>query len=166
MAGTCFCGCGRRVRFGRKRASGHGAEVRRLLAILETVVVPMANSRGTPHQRAELARLIADGRTLERLFQSMAHGHPVAPPPISGISGWFQDANRVTRAFEWISASQQPSAGNDAFALPPFPPTTPDMDPTAVADARAMYEAGRAFFEQHSDPDKRVKADDAERGDS
>ena len=93
IAAYCFCGCGRRVRFGRKRASGHGAEVRRLLAVLETVGVPTADAQGTAHQRSELTRLITDGGMLDSLFQNMAHGLPVTPPPISGISGWFQDAN-------------------------------------------------------------------------
>jgi hypothetical protein len=81
----------------------------------------------------------------------MSHGLSVAPPPISEISGWFHDAKRVARAVEAIGAARQPSGAGDAsVAFPPFPSVTPDMDPTAVADARAMYQAGGAFFERHS----------------
>jgi hypothetical protein len=65
MPATCFGGCGRRLRFGKKRASGHGAEVRRLRSILEVLVVPTATAQGTPHQQQQLARVIEDGQTLE-----------------------------------------------------------------------------------------------------
>jgi hypothetical protein len=100
VAAYCFCGCGRRVRFGTKRSSSHGAEVRKLLTVLEATAVPVADARGSATQRDQLTRLISDGRELERLFRDMAHGNPVAPPPISGISGWFRDAKRVALAFQ------------------------------------------------------------------
>lgn len=100
MAAHRVCGCGRRVRFGRKRSSSHGAEVRKLLGGLEAIAVPIADARGSATQRDQLTRLISDGRELERLFREMAHGEPVAPPPMSGISGWFRDANRVAQAFQ------------------------------------------------------------------
>jgi hypothetical protein len=64
----------------------------------------MAEAEGTADQRAQLSRLVLDGKHLESIFQGIAHGNPVAPPPISGVSGWFQDAARVARAFEAIAA--------------------------------------------------------------
>ena len=63
MAADCFCGCGRRVRFGKKRASSHGAEVQRLVAVLETLGPPLVEAQGTDNQRHQLSRLIADGKT-------------------------------------------------------------------------------------------------------
>lgn len=72
----------------------------KLLSVLEAVAVPVADARGSATQRDQLTRLISDGRELERQFREMAHGEPVAPPPISGVSGWFRDAKRVAKAFQ------------------------------------------------------------------
>jgi hypothetical protein len=99
MSAECFCGCGQQLRFGKKRASGHGAEVRRLLAILEAFQASIADAQGTAQQRANLATLIVDGQLLDVVFQNIAHGLPAAPPPIHAVSGWFRDAERVTRPF-------------------------------------------------------------------
>ncbi|HEY5390110.1 MAG TPA: hypothetical protein VIJ83_06095 [Solirubrobacteraceae bacterium] len=78
--------------------------MRKLVTVLETIAVPVADARGSATQRDQLTRLIFDGRELERLFRDMAHGEPVAPPPISGISGWFRDAKRVAQAVQVLRA--------------------------------------------------------------
>lgn len=170
MAAECFCGCGRRLRFGKKRASGHGAEVRRLLHVLKAVE-PVVKSRGTPSQQAQHARLLADGHTLDGLFESMAHGLPVAPPPISGVRGWFADATRVARAFQWMVEAPGPAAGRRSCGttdvtsvLPPLPPPPANADPGAVAEARLLYEAGRRFFEQRPAQGQPSNAEPADPG--
>ena len=71
MARECFCGCGREVPFGRRRAANAlGAQYAKDVALFEGAV----ERRADPEHEAELSALAARGRVLRDTLRDIVHG--------------------------------------------------------------------------------------------
>jgi hypothetical protein len=71
MASECFCGCGREVPFGRKRAANMiGDRMRQDIALFEGSLERSPD----PEHDADLRRLVATGATLRDKLRDVVHG--------------------------------------------------------------------------------------------
>lgn len=77
MASYCFCGCGRRVRFGKKRLSRHGASAAETVNLLGLVSLPLVSS--DPETKTKVLMLIDHGEQIRDIYQGMIHGTVAAP---------------------------------------------------------------------------------------
>lgn len=93
MAEYCFCGCGRRVRFSKKRLSRLGARVEATLGALTSTTLPLT---GDPQP---VERLIHEGEQIRDLYAGLVHGTRVAPPVgmQARMFEWERDAGRVAQ---------------------------------------------------------------------
>jgi hypothetical protein len=77
VASTCFCGCGRKVRFGRKTLSLHGETANRTVDVLRTVSLRLVAS--DPDATAKITVLIEHGEQIRDLYAGLIHGTHRAP---------------------------------------------------------------------------------------
>lgn len=77
MASHCFCGCGRRVRFGKKRLSRHGARAAETVKVLREVSLTLV--RADPEATRTVQTLIDHGDQIRDLYQGIIHGTALAP---------------------------------------------------------------------------------------
>jgi hypothetical protein len=94
----CFCGCGLRVRFGNKRLSERGQQVREVVDALEGVSLPLVSS--SPEHREKIERLIAHGRQYEAMLAGVIHGD-VRPPDMAAqrqFFAWWEAADGIATA--------------------------------------------------------------------
>jgi hypothetical protein len=96
---VCFCGCGRRVRFTKKRLSRHGAQADATLAALRNISAKLVSSDADA--TAKLQRFIEHGEEIRNLYRDIIHGVAHAPPVGSfqtQIFAWERDARGLVQA--------------------------------------------------------------------
>ena len=99
MASECFCGCGREVPFGRKRAANMvGDRMRQDIALFEGTLERTPD----PEHDADLRRLVADGATLRDKLRDVVHGTADRRDyPKDDGKRWLQEAgdhrDRITK---------------------------------------------------------------------
>lgn len=106
----CFCGCGRKVSFGKRMANKAGRQVESGLAVLEGKIAPRfepARERG--ERDAFMDRVDAQlgaGHEFREQFRAMVHGD--APTTgIPGFSEWFRDVDGMAAFFRLSPERQQ-----------------------------------------------------------
>src|SRR3954451_12929761 len=94
MPTYCFCGCGRRVRFAKKRLSTMGGEIRATVAALRTVSKPLAHRSDDDEAKQKINTLIEHGDESEAMFAGIIHGtlHAPAPPVQRQFHDWRRAA--------------------------------------------------------------------------
>jgi hypothetical protein len=105
----CFCGCGRKVKFGKRAANKAGQQAERGLGVLDALAAPhFAGAREDEQAEPLMDRLdgqIAAGREYRERFRAMVHEEE----PVSGLPGfteWYRDVDGM-RAFLSLSPEQQ-----------------------------------------------------------
>lgn len=105
----CFCGCGRKVKFGKRVANKAGQQTEQGLAVLEGELAPRfqeARERDEPSAIVEyIDGHIASVGDFREQFRAMVHGEA----PVSGLPGfrkWFRDVDGM-RSFLSLSPEQQ-----------------------------------------------------------
>lgn len=100
MASTCFCGCGQRVRFAKKKMSGWGAETVQIIEVLERVSLPLM--RDHEDQQKQIQVFIDHGNKYGDFWKSAVHGY--APPTAEGLAmreeffRWRENASGLARS--------------------------------------------------------------------
>lgn len=107
MATTCFCGCGRSVPFGRRRATNVlGAQVTKDVAMLT------AAATATPQHAAdgEAAVLRSQGTVYHDLLAAIVHGDAArAELDKPALTDWWRQAQHCRERLEQDGA--EPDAG-------------------------------------------------------
>jgi len=96
MATRCFCGCGRKARFSKKRVSEWGAETDQILQALEAVSLPLV--RDHPEEQRIVQRFIDDGQQYRVFLRDLVHGEFPLPPGSDG-SNYPEASARYTDEF-------------------------------------------------------------------
>jgi hypothetical protein len=121
MASYCYCGCGRKVRFAKKRFSSWGDEAHRLTAALSEVSRPMIR-RSDPDRLAGLDGLIQHGRSFEAGFLALIHDSADAPEHPVAIrrawEEWRSDARRIASSHIGTARELGALTGVDDPTLP------------------------------------------------
>lgn len=132
---TCFCGCGRRVRFTKKRLSKRGENVDRCLAILQNLSLVI--TRGEPEQQ-EVHRLIDDGHRIRAWYRDIIHDAAPAPPMHVQTSIFEREHDAGRLAARHASISARSSEANRVFDE--LTGVTPEM--SRFLDMSAEYATG------------------------
>lgn len=82
MANYCSCGCGRKVRFAKKRLSGRAGDADKLIANLRAWPLEFAQ---VPEEKQEIEELIAAGEQFRDYWWSIVHGTTPAPSTTEGV---------------------------------------------------------------------------------
>ena len=111
MAKECFCGCGRKVPFGRKRVTNlMGREVTDAIALFEGSIERTPD----PEHDADLRRLIVTGGPLRDKLRLVLHGQLDRKGPRDEGQPWIKDAyaHKKRLAAEMVGAGY---AGGDPY---------------------------------------------------
>ena len=102
MPRECFCGCGRQVRFARRRVSGFGSTV---VARVDDLIA--AREHLPDDYDPLLAELVAIGQALARTWQAVAHGtRQIRGADRILMENWLEDSSRML-AFAALSTERQ-----------------------------------------------------------
>ncbi len=99
MASHCSCGCGRKVRFAKKRISESAGDADNLIAKLQDLPLQMA--MGDPEEEAAINKMIAEGEAFRDFWWGIVHGSVRAPTTPEGVeigsrfAAWEDDATAV-----------------------------------------------------------------------